>query len=89
MQHYTLHPPFNKNCVLSIFLELGSFFRSASGITFTVGMRADTGQLAALNNQVFIADGSAFEVALQDLASTGRIACLRRQAGAEMCGVMP
>ena len=82
MQYYALHPSINKSHIMLIFLEFSGFFRTARGIAFAVGMRADTGQLATLNNQVFIADGLAFEVALKDFAGTGSVTCLRRQAGA-------
>ncbi len=45
-------------------------------------MRTGAGQLAALDNQVLVADGAVFEVALQDLTGACGITGLGRQAGA-------
>src|SRR5690349_22129157 len=60
-------------------LEAGRFLRSARRIAGLVGMRARPGELAALDDQVLLADGPVLKPALQDLPGPRRVARLRRQ----------
>jgi len=57
-------------------LEFGGFTRAARGIPVTVGESACARQLAVLGDEVFVALGSALEVALQDLVNTRNVAVL-------------
>lgn len=59
-------------------LEPRRFLRSAGGIAGTVAMRAGTGEMAALDDQIFVADRPVVEEALEDLANPRGIARLRR-----------
>src|SRR5262245_18739390 len=45
-------------------------------------MRADAGELAALNDEILVADRLVGEVALQDLSDACRVPCLGRERGA-------
>ncbi len=47
-----------------LLLETGGFFRPHRRVTSTVRVRTDAGQLAAFDNQILVADGAVFEVAL-------------------------
>ena len=52
-------------------------------------MRAGAGELAAVDDQVLLADRLALEAAFEDLPRAGGVARLRREEEPEMCGVMP
>ena len=70
-------------------LELRRFLRPAGGVACAVAVRAGAGEMAALDDQIFVADRPAFEEAFEDLARARGVARLRRQDVPEMCGVMP
>src|SRR5260370_26575586 len=58
-------------------LEAGGFLRSAGRVARPVGGRARATQLAALDDQVFLADRPVLEPAFKDLAGAPGVACLR------------
>src|SRR5439155_495603 len=60
-------------------LEACCFVGAGGGVAGTVRMSAGAGERAAIDDQVFLADGTAIKPALQDLAHSGRIAGLRGQ----------
>src|SRR5260221_173764 len=60
-------------------LETRRFPRAAGRIAGLVGGRARPGELAALDDQVLLADRPVLEPALQDLAGARGVAGLRRQ----------
>src|SRR5579859_7352388 len=62
--------------------ELGGLFRPAGGVAGAVGMGAHAGQLAALDDQIFVPDGALIEIAFEDLTHAGGITGLGRQRGA-------
>jgi hypothetical protein len=66
--------PIGRSC-----LEAGGFLRSAGGIAGLVGVRACPGQLATLNDQVFLTDRPVLKPAFQDLAGARGVAGLGRQ----------
>src|SRR5216683_7980477 len=60
-------------------LEAGCFVRSACGVAWLVGVSARSGELAALDDQVLLADRPVLKPAFEDLAGARGVACLRRQ----------
>ena len=46
-------------------------------------------RLALVDNQIFLTDRDAGEVAFEDFAGAGCVARLRRKRRARVCGVMP
>src|SRR5437762_1408366 len=70
------------NAAALSFPESDRFVRAAGCIAGAVGMRTRPGQLPTIDDQVFFADGTAREPALQDLAGPGGVTRLRRQARA-------
>ena len=71
-------------------LEARGLLRAARGVARAVGVRAGAGELAAVDDQVLLADRAAVEPALEDLARRRpRSAPARRGSCPEMCGVMP
>jgi hypothetical protein len=60
----------------SLSLEPRRFLRAASNVASAVRMRPGPGKVAAGHDQVFLANGTALEPALQNLADPGRVARL-------------
>ena len=65
---------------LLAFLEPCRFVGAARGVAGTVGVGAGAGQLACVDDQVLVADRSALEPALEDLARPGGVTGLGRQS---------
>jgi hypothetical protein len=74
MPHDTLHPSVHKSQIKLIFFEFSRVFGTASGIAIAARMRTDVCRLATLDNQVSIADGPTFKVALKNLTGNN---CIR------------
>src|SRR3546814_8204986 len=55
------------------FAEFGRFLGSARCVAACVAARARAGELAAVDDQIFVANRAALEIAFQDLARAGRI----------------
>ena len=66
-------------------LEAGGLLGAAGRVAGAVGVGAGAGELAAVDDQVLLADRAAVEPALEDLAGAGRVAGLRRQATCPRC----
>src|SRR5262249_24963465 len=62
-------------------LEARRLLMSGGRRSLAVGMRAGAGQLAAMGDQVLLADRLVLEPALEDLARTRRVAGRGREAG--------
>src|ERR1700678_162223 len=60
-------------------LEFCSLLGSAGRVPSAVGMRARSGELAAVDDQIFITDRSALEPAFENLACPRRVPGLRRK----------
>src|SRR5215210_965253 len=69
--------------------EPGRFVGAAGGVAGAVGVGAGSGELAAVDDQVLLADRAAVEPALEDLAHPGGVAGLRREARARGVGRHP
>ncbi len=69
----------------SIALEAGGLLGAAGRVALAVGVRAGAGELAAVDDQVLLADRPAVEPALEDLARAGRVARLRGEATCPTC----
>ena len=67
---------------LFLLCEARGLFRAARRIAFAVGMRADAGELAALHDEIFVADRATVELALENFARARGVAGLRGQARA-------
>ncbi len=63
-------------------LNLAASSEPLVAFAFAVGMRAGARELAALHDQVLVADRPVLEEAFQDLARARRVARLRRERGA-------
>src|SRR5262249_14388035 len=63
-------------------LVLRCFLRPFGGVAGRIRMRARAGELALVNDEILGADRLLGEIALEDLASAGGIARLRRQRAA-------
>src|SRR5450830_2166450 len=64
------------------FLEAFCFFGTLGGVTRAVGVGADASQLAALDDQVLVANRPVLEITLESFPRASRITGLGRQAGA-------
>ena len=65
--------------------EAGQSARALGRITRAVGMRARARQLSAVHDEVFVADGAFFELALQNFTRARSVTRLRGKAGARKC----
>src|SRR6202453_1171500 len=70
-------------------LEFCSLLGSAGRVPSAVGMRARSGELAAVDDQIFITDRSALEPAFENLACPRRVPACAESEVPEMWGVMP
>src|SRR6476619_2928776 len=78
--------PDSKEYVLLITPEAGRLLGTAGGVALAVGMGARSGQRAAVDDQVLLADRPPVEPALEDLPRPGRVAGLGREAGSRGVG---
>src|SRR5208283_160759 len=64
-------------------LELCCFLGALRRVPGAIGVCAGARELALIDDQIFVADGPALEIALQDFARAGRVTRLRgeRRAG--------
>ena len=60
--------------------ELRRLFRALGGVAGAVGMRAGCRELAAVDDEIFVADRAALEAAFENFAGARRVSGLRRQA---------
>src|ERR1700691_2048303 len=67
-------------------LELRGRFRAPGRIAGGVGVGARAGELAAVDDEIFLPDRSALEPAFENLARARRVARLRRERGAGNVG---
>src|SRR5258707_12810505 len=71
-------------------LEAGCFLRAACNVAWLVGVSARSGELAALDDQVLLADRPVLKPAFEDLASARGVACACADSDdPEMGGGMP
>src|SRR5437773_836372 len=63
----------------SVLLEFRRLLGAAGGVAGAVGMGPGSGELAAVDDQVFLADRPLLEPAFDNLAGAGGVARLRRQ----------
>ena len=70
--------PIHRACYALSFFEPCRFLRATSGVPSAVRMGTHPSQLAAVDDQVLIADGTIAEPALQDFAHPGGVARLCR-----------
>src|ERR1700733_14914877 len=58
---------------LGLFFEPRGFFGAFGRVAFAVGVRAHACELAALQDEIFVADGAFLEPAFEDFARAGRV----------------
>src|SRR5208282_6255934 len=68
------------SCALSVgVLEFCRLLGSAGCISGAIRMRPNARELAAIDDEIFVADRPPFEEALEDFPCPGRVSALRRQ----------